>query len=990
MRKILLSAVLFIAAAGVFAQNVRTTETQNLRENAQVVQKEIMAINAVELQMNAGELRAAMNELRTGSEVFTQPAAPALRNGPGVILFEGFEGIGNTAIPAGWQRAGSTTTAITNAANGIWVSTTVNPRSGLRTGLINLNGNAAGTQANWGALRSPYFSLVAGTTYEIEFWFHWSALTGTTHLDALIVDLMQGVRGGTEAETEVIVEIADIGPFAGQTPMPQGAWTRVAVVFTAVESGDDFYLEFLAANARAFGFTSANRGGAIRLDDVRVRELSENELAISANFPYTQFPECQTINPIVRVTNTGTAAQTNVTLSVELNGNNVGTSAPIASLAPGASANLTVPGFNVVLGNNDLTLSVSSAEGADDDVAFTFIGTDEMFARDLLTAPMEGGGVGFPTGGQFAMVFEVTQTTNLGGVQLLFATGGTNLAYTVSVYPMTGPLATAATPLVSQTLNRVPGEVNFDFEYLLTPGYYAVVIASGGSVGISFDENPAGGWYIRTAATGALTFQPGGQGFGSLGMRLIVCRELLDIDAAITAITSPVSGISLSNAETVTATIRNNGTTPITTAGMVLEVNGATIATETFTGNIAPGASQDFTFAATVDLSAAGSFEISVTVNVAGDENPANDTYTITVVNTICTPASIPWFEGFEGTTGDNLPPCWTGSGWITTATGPNNIPGVTSATGVPAHTGTRFMAVGWQSGNVWAFSNALALTAGNTYTICFYYMAPGWAEFAETDDFVVRIGQTPTPAGMADATIVYSHINTVTVDWTFATMEFTPAVSGDFYLAFHYISPAGEGFYVAIDDVSVNVDLAVVNLTPANNATDVAINADVIVTFNQPVVINDLSGITFTPAVTGISATVNGAVLTITHDGFAENTLYSLTIASGAILPATDTGCPTQGGLEAITWSFTSGDTSVGLPDVLTGIQIFPNPVGSEMQIQSELPITRIVVLDMQGRVVLQQQGGNTVNMQQVAPGIYTVQIHTEAGVVPIRIVKK
>ena len=84
--------------------------------------------------------------------------------------------------------------------------------------------------------------------------------------------------------------------------------------------------------------------------------------------------------------------------------------------------------------------------------------------------------------------------------------------------------------------------------------------------------------------------------------------------------------------------------------------------------------------------------------------------------------------------------------------------------------------------------------------------------------------------------------------------------------------------------------------------------------------------------------------------------------------------------------------DNGTNLPaNESADIRIFPNPVGSEMHIQTEQIITRVDVIDMQGRVVLQQHGSSrTVNMQSVASGIYTVQIHTEAGVVPIRIVKQ
>jgi hypothetical protein len=173
---------------------------------------------------------------------------------------------------------------------------------------------------------------------------------------------------------------------------------------------------------------------------------------------------------------------------------------------------------------------------------------------------------------------------------------------------------------------------------------------------------------------------------------------------------------------------------------------------------------------------------------------------------------------------------------------------------------------------------------------------------------------------------------------------------------------------------------LEVTTLSPADEATNVALDADVTVTFNQDISATDLSGITFAPTVSGISASVSGAVLTITHDGFAEETEYTVTIPAGTI----------EGFGEAITWSFTT-EPGTGLPsNILNNIQVYPNPVRNEMRISTDQTITKIVVLDLQGRIVLQQDGDSrTVDMQTVLPGIYIVQIHTEAGIVPMRIVK-
>ncbi|MDR2970445.1 MAG: choice-of-anchor J domain-containing protein, partial [Bacteroidales bacterium] len=132
------------------------------------------------------------------------------------------------------------------------------------------------------------------------------------------------------------------------------------------------------------------------------------------------------------------------------------------------------------------------------------------------------------------------------------------------------------------------------------------------------------------------------------------------VDAELLAITEPPAGtsINLTNNESVTVIIKNNGSDPITGFPVSLEHNGTPIATETFTGSINSLSQGSFTFAAKLDLSAAGDHFITATVSVPGDEMAQNDSKTITATNLVCEPiTNFPLLEGFEGET---FPPdCW-------------------------------------------------------------------------------------------------------------------------------------------------------------------------------------------------------------------------------------------------------------------------------------------------------------------------------------------
>jgi len=181
-------------------------------------------------------------------------------------------------------------------------------------------------------------------------------------------------------------------------------------------------------------------------------------------------------------------------------------------------------------------------------------------------------------------------------------------------------------------------------------------------------------------------------------------------------------------------------------------------------------------------------------------------------------------FEGFESTTGFNLPTGWTkvgGNG----ATGWRTISNTESVAGVedltPVYSGTRVLSRSWQhagTGN-WVFSNGLSLTGGTTYVVSFYFVAPGYIQYNEYDNFEVRIGQTATAAGMASSPIIYSHNNRRTdyQIFEYASTTFTPPNSGTYYLTFHCTTPAGEGFYILIDDVWMGEEGPGEHLPPQN-----------------------------------------------------------------------------------------------------------------------------------------------------------------------------
>lgn len=96
-------------------------------------------------------------------------------------------------------------------------------------------------------------------------------------------------------------------------------------------------------------------------------------------------------------------------------------------------------------------------------------------------------------------------------------------------------------------------------------------------------------------------------------------------DVGVVSIDTPVSG-ALSNAETVKVKVYNYGTDTQSNIPVLFKVNGTTIATETFAGPLASGATADYTFTAKANLGTEGqTYAIYAGTSLSGDEDTTND-----------------------------------------------------------------------------------------------------------------------------------------------------------------------------------------------------------------------------------------------------------------------------------------------------------------------------------------------------------------------------
>jgi len=146
--------------------------------------------------------------------------------------------------------------------------------------------------------------------------------------------------------------------------------------------------------------------------------------------------------------------------------------------------------------------------------------------------------------------------------------------------------------------------------------------------------NDDGALYTIDPSTGTATlvgaFQNGAQidGF-AIPYGVIVYPD----DLGIVSILSPSSGTFLTAEEPLVVLINNPGTNAQANFDVSFSVDGGSTVTETITATINAGETYEYTFSATVDLSALGTYIIEVCTDLIGDDNPENNCKTKIVVN---------------------------------------------------------------------------------------------------------------------------------------------------------------------------------------------------------------------------------------------------------------------------------------------------------------------------------------------------------------------
>ena len=214
-------------------------------------------------------------------------------------------------------------------------------------------------------------------------------------------------------------------------------------------------------------------------------------------------------------------------------------------------------------------------------------------------------------------------------------------------------------------------------------------------------------------------------------------------DASVVSLDGPQSSCGLTAADSVMATFISNGLDTVVGFDVCYTINGGTQICETVNDTLFPGISYSHTFGTTADFSAAGDYNVDISINVSGDIDTCNNVLSGIVSNKPLV-NSYPYFENFENGTGgwaadNSINGTWElatpnntvingaasgANAWVTNATGTYN-PNENSAVYGPCFDMTTLPSGAWvvmktftQSENSWDGANLqISVDTGNTWS---------------------------------------------------------------------------------------------------------------------------------------------------------------------------------------------------------------------------------------------------------------------------------
>lgn len=259
-------------------------------------------------------------------------------------------------------------------------------------------------------------------------------------------------------------------------------------------------------------------------------------------------------------------------------------------------------------------------------------------------------------------------------------------------------------------------------------------------------------------------------------------------DLAVTAVSSPASGLDLGSAEDVTITVANVGETDVTQFEASYTINGGAAVTESVNVSVPAGGSVDYTFTAKADLSAPGIYTIKAGADAPDDAMTLNNSYTAEIMH--ISPLSPPYNCTFEDEDDvyewDIIDANGDGYTWDIMSYGE----GIGFA--------TLYYNSVLPSDDYIIMRSPIALTEGDAHIEVVYNgMAEGY-----TEKMALLWGDTPDVGSMS---VLHRFEGFTATDEGYTTpVTFTVPATGNYYFAFHGYSDADEAG-VLLNEITID-----------------------------------------------------------------------------------------------------------------------------------------------------------------------------------------
>jgi len=400
-------------------------------------------------------------------------------------------------------------------------------------------------------------------------------------------------------------------------------------------------------------------------------------------------PAGNCLDVIVTVKNNGINNQTTFPVSYSINGGPAVTATFNALLTPGQTANFTLPCFNVPVGPYTICTWTSlpgDGNNFNDTTCSSSIGIPVFVPTTC--DEFESGNQGYQTSSTNAATQWQLGTPAFGATTGAFS--GTN-AWDIN---LNGPYTAGVTADLITPIYDLNGTTNAYLSFRRNQN-----CAQNDGLRIYYDANGSGNWtlmgnvndpdgfnwfnanainfgtpgwtgttngwlesryYLQNLinASGAtfiqfrFEFVSGFNGIPNDGVSIddLCVKQPGPNDVGVVAVIDPTANSAAGGTSNVTVTIRNFGSAAQTTIPVSYTVNGGTLTSATYNGNLAPGATTNFVMPGFTVPS--GQFDFCAWTGLPGDSDNSNDTTCKVSVGVPVVPLSYtqPYFDDFNGT----------------------------------------------------------------------------------------------------------------------------------------------------------------------------------------------------------------------------------------------------------------------------------------------------------------------------------------------------